>query len=97
MASMPPFHVLRKRGHENRTVKCLLEEVPAMRTIVAILIVLGAGLFIGSRFEGARTAHHLFTSYRVRAVNGLSGWFTKAFAAGLGIAGLVFALYLLYR
>ncbi|MGE5292683.1 MAG: hypothetical protein ACM3ML_36930 [Micromonosporaceae bacterium] len=68
-----------------------------MRTVLAILLVLGGGLFIGSRYEGARTAHRLFSNYRLRTINGLGGWFTKAIAAGLGIVGLALALYLLYH
>jgi hypothetical protein len=68
-----------------------------MPALFAILIVLGVGLFIGSRYEAAHDAHRLFTSYRLRAIRGLSDWVKKTIATGLGIIGLAVALFLVYN
>lgn len=63
--------------------------------ITAILIALGAGLFVGSRFEGAHDAHQRFSSYRVRTNASLGTWFKSTIVAGIAVVALIFLLYLL--
>ena len=61
------------------------------------MIVLGAGLYAGSRFDRARQAHERFSSYRARTVSGLGSWLKNMMVAVLGAGALifVFVLYLL--
>ena len=66
-----------------------------MPAILAILIVLGAGLYVGSRFDRARQAHERFSSYRARTVSGLGSWLKNMMVAVLGAGALIFVLYLL--
>ncbi len=61
--------------------------------IIAILIALSAGLFVGSRFEGAHDAHQRFSSYRVRANASLGAWLKRTIVAGLSAVALIFLLY----
>jgi VanZ family protein len=66
-----------------------------MSAIAAIVIVLCGGLFIGSRFEGAREAHQMFNSYRSRTAKGLTDWIRSLVVTVFGIAGLILVLYLI--
>jgi hypothetical protein len=63
--------------------------------IIAILIALGTGLFVGSRLEGAHDAHQRFSSYRVRTNASLGTWLKKAITAIIGTFALILLLYLL--
>lgn len=66
-------------------------------SVVAILLVLCAGLFVGSRVNSASEARAHFTSYRHRTTAGLIAWIRNAIAAALGVAGLLLLLYILFR
>lgn len=66
-----------------------------MSAIIALLIVLGAGLFIGSRLQSAREAHALFSSYRARAALGLGSWLRHTAVVTLSVIGLLVLLYLI--
>jgi hypothetical protein len=65
--------------------------------ITAILIALGAGLYVGSRFEGAHDAHQRFSSYRVRTNASLGTWFKSTIVAWIGLVALILLLYLLFH
>jgi hypothetical protein len=60
-----------------------------------IMIALGAGLLIGSRFESAHNAHERFNSYRVRTNASLSTWLKSTIGVGLEVAALVLVLYVI--
>jgi hypothetical protein len=62
---------------------------------VAILLVLAAGLFVGSRVNSARVAHALSTSYRSRAAKSFIVWVRSTVVAVLAVAGLLFLLFVL--
>jgi len=64
-------------------------------TVALILIVLGAGLFIGSRFERAHDAHERFSSYRVRTNNSLGAWLKSIIVTSISVVAFGLALYLL--
>lgn len=66
-----------------------------MVSVVAILLLTCAGLFVGSRVNSAREARAHFTSYRHRTTAGLTAWVRNVVAAALGIAGLLLVLYIL--
>jgi hypothetical protein len=66
-----------------------------MPAIAAIAIVLGGGLFIGSRFECAREAHQMYTSYRARTAKGFADWIRGLFVTTLSTAALIFVLYMI--
>jgi hypothetical protein len=65
--------------------------------IIAILIALGAGLFVGSRFEGAHDAHQRFSGYRVRTNASLGVWLKNAIVAIIGAFALILLLDLLFH
>lgn len=64
-----------------------------MPTLLIILLVLGAGLFVGGLLDRASQTRARYTSYRQRAAIGLATWLQSAIAAVLGVAGLLFLLY----
>ncbi|WP_406632075.1 hypothetical protein [Amycolatopsis sp. WGS_07] len=66
-----------------------------MPTLIIILLVLGAGLFVGGLLDRASQTHARFTGYRQRTTTGLITWVRSAIAAVLGVAGLLLFLYLL--
>ncbi|MBB1151915.1 MULTISPECIES: hypothetical protein [Amycolatopsis] len=66
-----------------------------MPTLLIILLVLGAGLFVGGLLDRASQTHARFTGYRQRTATGLITWVRSAVAAVLGVAGLLILLYLL--
>lgn len=61
--------------------------------IIAILIALGAGLFVGSCFEGAHDAHQRFSNYRVRTNASLGAWLKRTIVAGISVVALIFLVY----
>jgi hypothetical protein len=61
-------------------------------SIILILIALGAGVFIGSRFESAHDAHQRFSSYRTRTNKSLSEWLKGATVTTISVAVLVLLL-----
>jgi len=63
-------------------------------SIILILIGLGAGLFIGDRFERAHDAHQRFSSYRTRTNKSLGDWLKSATVTSISVVVLVFLLYL---
>jgi cytochrome c oxidase assembly factor CtaG len=63
--------------------------------VIAILIALGTGLFVGSRFEGAHDAHQRFSRYRVQTNASLGTWLKKAVIALIAAIALIILLYLL--
>jgi hypothetical protein len=65
--------------------------------IIAILIALGAGLFVGSRFEGTHDAHQRFRSYRVRTNASLGAWLKNAIVSIIGAFALILLLDLLFH
>lgn len=66
-----------------------------MPTFVIILVVLGAGLYVGSQLSSAREAHLHFTSHRHRTALDLTAWIRHAVVAVLSIAALLLLLYFL--
>lgn len=66
-----------------------------MSSLIAILLVLGAGLWVGSKVNSAHEAHAHFTSYRHRTVKGLGEWMRHIVTAVLSIAALALLLYVL--
>ena len=61
-------------------------------SIILILIALGAGLFIGSRFEGAHDAHQRFSSYRTRTNKSLAEWLKGTTVTTISVVVLVLLL-----
>jgi VanZ family protein len=66
-----------------------------MPAIIAILIALGAGIFIGRHLEGARESHEHFNSYRARTMKGFNDWVKNTIIVGAGIAVFIIGFYLL--
>ena len=64
-------------------------------SIILILIALGAGLFIGRRFEGAHDAHQRYSSYRARTSESFGSWFRNTIISSISILCLILALYFL--
>jgi uncharacterized membrane protein len=60
---------------------------------IIALIALGAGLFVGSRFEGAHDTHQRFSSYRVRTNASLGAWIKRTIMAGISVVALILLLY----
>jgi hypothetical protein len=58
-------------------------------SIIVILVVLSAGLFVGSRFEGAHDAHQRFSNYRARTNASLGAWLKNTIVVGVSIVVLV--------
>jgi hypothetical protein len=71
------------------------KEVAIVSPLVAILLVLGAGLLVGSQVNSAHEAHAHFTSYRHRTVRGLGEWVRHIFTAVLSLGALALLLYVL--
>jgi hypothetical protein len=71
------------------------EEVLILSVTLAILLVLGAGLFVGGRVQNARTAHALFTSYRSRAAKSFAAWVRSTVVAILSVVGMLVLLFIL--
>lgn len=71
------------------------EEVLIVSTVIVVLLCLGAGFLVGSQMSSAREAHAHFTSYRHRTTKGLMAWVRHGVAAVLGVAGLLFLIYVL--
>ncbi len=65
-----------------------------MPVAIVILIILGAGIFAGRRFESAREAHQVFRSYRVRASQSLGAWLRKSVLSSISAVALFLLLYL---
>lgn len=63
-----------------------------MSAVLAILLVLGAGLFVGSHLNSAREAHSAFTNYRHRTAKGFTTWLQSLIIATLGVVGLLVLL-----
>jgi hypothetical protein len=63
-------------------------------SIILILIALGAGLFIGARFESAHDAYQRFSSYRTRTNESLGAWLKGITVTGIGVAILALLLFL---
>ena len=61
--------------------------------IIAILIALGAGLFVGSLFEGVHDAHQRFSSYRLRTNASLGAWLKRMIVACISVVALILLLY----
>ena len=57
--------------------------------IIAILIALGTGLFVGSRFEGAHDARQRFSSNRVRTTASLGAWLKRTIVVGISVVALI--------
>ena len=57
--------------------------------IIAILIALGTGLFVGSRFEGAHDARQRFSSNRVRTNASLGAWLKRTIVVGISVVALI--------
>jgi hypothetical protein len=71
------------------------KEVAIMSPLIAILLVLGVGLWVGSRVNSAHEAHAYFTNVRHRTVRGLGEWVRHAFTAVLSLGVLALLLYVL--
>lgn len=69
------------------------KEVPIVSTVLAILLVLGAGLFVGSHVNSAREAHVYYTTSWHRATKGFSAWVHNVIIATLGVVGLLVLLF----
>jgi hypothetical protein len=61
--------------------------------IIGILIALGAGLFVGSRIEGAHDAHKRFSSYRLRTNASLGDWLKRMIVVGISVVALALLVY----
>lgn len=66
-----------------------------MPSAVAILIILCAGLFVGSRLQGAHEARSNFNAYRTRTARGFNIWIKSFVVASLGVVALLVLVYLL--
>ena len=66
-----------------------------MSPLIAILLVLGVGLWVGSQVNSAHEAHAHFTNYRHRTVKGLGEWARHIVTAVLSVAALALLLYVL--
>jgi hypothetical protein len=55
--------------------------------VIAILLALAAGLFVGSRVHTAREARATYSSYRARTAKGFGEMIRSAVNAILAIAG----------
>ncbi|WP_158891332.1 hypothetical protein [Amycolatopsis anabasis] len=64
-----------------------------MPVVVSILLVLAAGLYVGSRVNAAREAHAQFSSYRTRIGKRFTDWVRSTVIAVLGVAGMVFLVF----
>ncbi|MGV9296238.1 MULTISPECIES: hypothetical protein [Amycolatopsis] len=64
-----------------------------MPTLLIILLVLGAGLFVGGLLDRVSQTHARYSSYRQRTATGLVTWVRSAVAAVFGVAGLLVFLY----
>ena len=63
-------------------------------SIILILIALGAGLFIGDRFERAHDAHQRFSSYRTRTNKSLGDWLKGTTVTSISVVVLALLIYL---
>lgn len=66
-----------------------------MSPTVTILLVLGAGLFVGGQLNSASEAHAYFSSSRTRITRGFTAWVRQVFRATIGVAALVLLVYYL--
>lgn len=67
-------------------------------SIIVLLIVLGAGLFVGSHFESAHDAHKHYSTYRARTNASFGAWLKNTIVVGVGIVVLILLLIaLLYH
>jgi len=67
-----------------------------MNWLLAVLIVMTAGIALGRSYAAAHTAHQRFTSYRHRTNANLRTWVTKAGSTTLFVIVVGLALLLLY-
>jgi hypothetical protein len=64
-----------------------------MSAALAVLLILGAGLFVGSHVNSAREAHSTYTNAWARTTKGLGNWLRSLVVAVLGVVGLLVLLY----
>lgn len=81
-------------GSEHRTS---LKEMRIVSTVVAVVIFLAVGLYVGAKVSKARVAHSQFSTYRHRTATGLVSWLRSTVVAALGIAGVLFTLFLVVQ
>jgi succinate dehydrogenase hydrophobic anchor subunit len=62
--------------------------------VIAIVLVL-AGLLVGSQLNNARSAHVLFHNYRSRTAKGFTDWIRSTVTAVIGVAGLIGLVFVL--
>jgi hypothetical protein len=64
-----------------------------MSALLAVLLVLGAGLFVGSHVNSARAAHTSYTGSWNKIAKGFGDWMRSLVVATLGVIGLLVLLY----
>lgn len=60
-----------------------------MSVMVAILITLAAGLYVGARIHVAREARSTYTAYRARTAKGFTEWIRSTITAAFGVAATI--------
>ena len=65
-----------------------------MPAVIAVLLMLGVGLVVGSQVTNARSARTQFSTYRTRAVKGFGSWLYSLLVATLGVAAMIVLLFL---
>jgi hypothetical protein len=68
-----------------------------MSSFVVLLLVLGAGLLVGSRLNSASEAHTYFSMSRGRVAKSFSLWMRQLVRAVIGVFGLVVLLWIMFE
>ncbi|WP_072479046.1 hypothetical protein [Amycolatopsis australiensis] len=66
-----------------------------MSVFLAVLLALGAGLFVGARVHTAREARANYSAYRARTAKGFGEWIRSTVSAAVAVAGAVVLLVIL--
>ncbi|MFJ9786642.1 hypothetical protein ACIRSS_44225 [Amycolatopsis sp. NPDC101161] len=66
-----------------------------MSVFLAVLLALGAGLFVGGRVHSAREARANYSAYRARTAKGFGEMIRSGVSAVLAVAGALVLLFIL--
>ncbi|MCR6482505.1 hypothetical protein M8542_06730 [Amycolatopsis sp. OK19-0408] len=66
-----------------------------MSVFLAVLLALGAGLFVGGRVHSAREARANYSAYRTRTAKGFGEMIRTAVSAVVAVAGALVLLFIL--